>query len=322
MFPIIDVTDWTRLGTEQMGTKPKFWCLDQSEERFLFKESRSHAGEHWSEKVAAVIAGTLGLPHAEIELAVCGEKNGTLSKTFLPGDEKYSLIHGNELLSEHDPSYPAEAPNFRLAQHTLDRIFSAFTRTGVVPPSGHALPPNVITASDLFVGYLMLDALIVNTDRHHANWALIASPNTDGTRLMELAPTFDHASSLGRELTDERRRAKLMAEQKRSDPRKPSRRDQTVVGYLEKEEGRSRIFGSPDDTKALHPLEVFERASQSHPQAAAAWLDRLAEVETSVFASVISEVPPALMTSPSRDFCLCVLDFTRTALISRTFHYA
>ena len=51
MFPIFDVSAWERIDTEQMGTKPKFWCLNQFEDKFLFKASRRHAGEDWSESV-------------------------------------------------------------------------------------------------------------------------------------------------------------------------------------------------------------------------------------------------------------------------------
>lgn len=221
MFPIVDVSDWERLNTEQMGTKPKFWCLDNSGNEFLFKESRPHAGEYWSEKLAAEIAGSLGLPHAEIELAVCNGKNGTLSRNFLSPSTPSSLIHGNELLFEHDPAYPKEAPNFRLAQHTLDRIFAALDRANARLPYKFSGPENVTSACELFVGYLLLDALIVNTDRHHANWAVITSPNQDGTLRVEISPTFDHASSLGRELTDQRRSAKLGAERKRHDHGNP-----------------------------------------------------------------------------------------------------
>lgn len=321
MFPVVDVTGWERLNTEQMGTKPKFWCLDKSGNKCLFKESRSHAGEHWSEKLAAEIAGVLGIPHAEIELAVCDGKNGTLSRNFLSPDEPGALVHGNELLFEHDPDYPMDASNFRLVQHTLDRIFAALRRSGALLPDGFKAPKNVGSACELFVGYLLLDALIVNTDRHHANWAVIISRCLDGTDRVEIAPTFDHASSLGRELTDERRLAKLNAEKKWHDLKNPARRDQTVVGYLEKEEGRSRIYGSEQDVKALHPMQVFEKARAEFLEAADAWIDRLASVELTEFESIVSEVPLAIMSQQARNFSLCVIDLNRTALTSRTFRY-
>jgi hypothetical protein len=138
MFPVFDVSDWERLNAEQMGTKPKFWCLDEAGAEFLFKESRPHSGEHWSEKIAEQIAAALRLPHAEIELAICGGRQGTISRKFLPETKNTILAHGNELLFEHDPMYPKNAPNFRLAQHTLNRIFDALQKEKVncLPTSG------------------------------------------------------------------------------------------------------------------------------------------------------------------------------------------
>jgi len=328
MYPVIDVSAWERLNTEQMGTKPKFWCLDQSGTEFLFKESRAHAGEHWSEKVAAEIAALLSLPHAEIELAVCEGKNGTISRNFRT--EPSSLIHGNELLFEHDDSYPKDAPNFRLAQHTLERIFAALVASGARLPSSFNWPANVTTACDLFVGYLLLDALIVNTDRHHANWAVIISPNQDGTYFVEISPTFDHASSLGWELTDERRTAKLTAERLRCHPQKPARRDQAIVGYLEKESWdtwrRNRDVPAsmpPSRMPSLsHPMQVFLKAREKLPDAAEAWLNRLEGVKMNRIEKIVFEVASEIMSQPARDFALCLIEFNRTALITRTFQYA
>lgn len=48
----------------------------------------------------------------------------------------------------------------------------------------------------------MLDAVIGNTDRHHENWGILRKRVGDRWQGM-VAPTFDHASSLGRELRDE-----------------------------------------------------------------------------------------------------------------------
>lgn len=323
MFPIIDVTAWERLNTEQMGTKPKFWCQDESGIEFLFKESRAHAGEHWSETVAAEIAGVLGLPHAEIELAVCDGKNGTISRNFLDSDEPSSLIHGNELLFEHDPNYPIDAPNFRLAQHTLDRILLGLQSSGAVLPCGFVGPKNVQTACDLFVGYLLLDALIVNTDRHHANWAVVISPNGDGTYFVEIAPTFDHASSLGRELSDTQRLAKLDAENDRHKKQhQPRHRPQTIAGYLESDKGLGRIYASEHDAKPLHPMQVFEKAREKFPEAADAWIDRLTEIDMARFEGIIANVPDPIMSQPARDFSIRLIELNRTALITRTFQYA
>jgi hypothetical protein len=46
----------------------------------------------------------------------------------------------------------------------------------------------------------MLDAWIGNGDRHHLNWGLVRNKLTPNIiETIHLAPTYDHASSLGRE---------------------------------------------------------------------------------------------------------------------------
>jgi hypothetical protein len=56
--------------------------------------------------------------------------------------------------------------------------------------------------------YFVLDALICNTDRHHENWGfLMTYQPVDSENVndqLKMAPSFDHASSLGRELLPKR----------------------------------------------------------------------------------------------------------------------
>ena len=321
MYDIHDVTDWPRIGVEQMGTKRKFWCRHPQGHLCLFKFSRPHAGEDWSEKIAAEVATVLGIPHAEIELAICSGSRGTISRDFTNENTYGSLIHGNELLQEHDPNYPQQGRNFRVAQHTLTRIFAVLNQPFIGLPDSFAAPPGVVSACALFVGYLLLDALITNTDRHHENWAILVRRGADGSRWAELAPTYDHASSMGRELTDERRSNKVKAEERRSDPRRPSRRDQTIIGYLEKDEGRSRIFALENEPKPLHLMDVFRLAREHFPDAGEAWLDQLDSVRMQIFEQIVANVPLQSMTQSARDFCLRLLNLNRKALVSRTFQY-
>jgi len=57
------------------------------------------------------------------------------------------------------------------------------------------------------VGYLMLDTLIGNQDRHDENWGFVLC--LDRSRRVTLAPTFDHASSLGRNESEKNRMRRL-----------------------------------------------------------------------------------------------------------------
>ncbi|MGL4419388.1 MAG: HipA-like protein, partial [Gemmataceae bacterium] len=57
-----DVSDWQIDSDECMGSKRKFWLMNE-EERWLFKvRHRSHTGDDWAEKIAAELAELLRLP--------------------------------------------------------------------------------------------------------------------------------------------------------------------------------------------------------------------------------------------------------------------
>ena len=107
---------------EQMGSKRKFWLRDiQTSRWFLFKYSRPQTGEHWSEKVACEVAKLLGLPHATVELAIHDGEAGVLVQDLQSDRAVTSMLHGNELLLEFDPTYPALG-GYRVSEHTVSRI--------------------------------------------------------------------------------------------------------------------------------------------------------------------------------------------------------
>lgn len=171
------------------------------------------------------------------------------------------------------------------------------------PPHGLAGVDGVEDAAGAFVGYLMLDALIGNTDRHHENWA-VSFWDDEATGVdAVLAPSFDHASSLGRELSDEERLARLDGKD----------RNRTVERYLARAEGR--FFGSDADARPLSPLDAFRRAADMRPKAAAGWLERLRGVAGGAFEHTIRRIPAARMSEPARRFALQMIELNRGALL-------
>ena len=117
-----------------------------------------------------------------------------------------------------------------------------------------------------------------------------------------MAPTFDHASCLGRELTDARRGEALTTRDK----------NRTVAKYVEKM--RSAFYQDSADTAPLHPLQAFRLAADRYPAAAAAWLHQLNGLTADDVQSVIAGVPLARMSDASRRFCAEVLELTKKAL--------
>ncbi len=226
----IDVSNWCVEQEETLGTNPKRWLQDPvSGFYWLMKDATSNTadgvtyrkGDDWAERIASFIADTMGLPRAKVELASGGHGAetdlGIISRKVISNEG--SLVHGNELLAEigvfgvstHDR-----------AEYTIEAVRAALE--SVSPPTGF----ESMTAFEIFSGYLVLDALIGNTDRHQENWAVISH---EGSR--RLSPTLDHASSLGFQLNEAQRAERLSS----------ADGDRSPQGYADR--AKSRFEGNP-----------------------------------------------------------------------------
>ncbi|WP_133511843.1 hypothetical protein [Candidatus Thiosymbion oneisti] len=208
IYPIIQIPDDAGEKVEQQGTKRKFWYAGDT---LLFKEGRPGTGENWAEKVACEICALLEIPHAHYEFATSQGREGVVTKSFLPAGCEY--VTANAILSRLKPAYKDQRL-YQARQHTV-RVFLALGANSpfgfpVELPVGYAAPSSIGRADDLMVGYLVLDALIGNSDRHDENWGFISCGGSPSHVM--LAPTFDHASSLGWNETDENRLKRLMTQ--------------------------------------------------------------------------------------------------------------
>jgi len=203
LFNVIRVNTRIADAMEPLGTKKKFWLGPTGEKRLLFKaEERGH-GEDWSEKVACELAGLLGLPHVDYDLAFdeALDLPGVVTPNFLADDE--ALVHGNQMLLALNPTYPVADNRFKVAQHTIEAIQNVVRL--LAPPSDCPnFGPEGPSSVGAFAGYLLLDAWIANQDRHHENWGAVFRQGKP-----RLAPTYDHASCLARNLKDDRRQGLL-----------------------------------------------------------------------------------------------------------------
>lgn len=295
-FPIllIDVPPAER-SDEQLGSKPKFWFTGRDKREWLFKRGREN--EDWSEKVAEVLAGHLGLPHAEVELAICENKHGIASPSFLESGD--GLVHGNELLVKLDTSYPIEG-RFHISEHTAEAVSTALERSHVKTWSHcpHELPAS-FDGWDLFLGYLLFDAWIGNNDRHHENWAVVQR----GEQRL-LSPTYDHGSSMGRNEPEARAKSRLDGK----DPRV------TVESYAAK--CRSALFNPASPEKAMATTDAFFHASQRRTLARDYWLDRLRATTEEFVRVALQRIPDERITATHRRFARALLMHNRGRLLA------
>ncbi len=284
----LDVTDWVPAGEEYLGTKPKQWLAGPDGSLWLWKESTVHhdlrhgsfrRGDDWSEVVAAGVGRAVGVPVAEVSLATRADRFGVVSRRVLDAPED-SLVHGNELLAEGGIAGSGARDR---AGYTVAAVMEVLAEVG--PP----VPGPFDGSFPWFSGYLILDALVGNTDRHQDNWAVIRGRS--GSRL---APSFDHASCLGFQISDAERLERL-----------EGRGNRTVAGYAAA--GRTKFEGSPRLVEAA--IEALALAGEP---AVGHWSRVVRSCPD--LAAVVSRPPAERMSAAAWDFASALYARNHTAL--------
>lgn len=215
-FEIVDLAGWTRGESEPGGDEAKRWFVAPESSSYaghwLFKPRTEKlltlsterlergdkpdvllGGENWAEKITYELAKVAEVPAAETELATVvrlqdGRRSvGSMSRDMRPDivDRTWTWTPGAALLAEYNDEFDAQS----CEGHTISAVQSVLG----------GLPGPVNThysewdAFDVFVGYLVLDAWVANTDRHAHNWGVLQNSLTGDVCL---GPSFDHGSAL------------------------------------------------------------------------------------------------------------------------------
>lgn len=279
-FPILSISSDQFADVEQLGSKEKFWFWQEGQ-KWLFKEARliispegtESTGEDWAEKIAAEIARVLNIPAATVELAEFKGRRGSASLNFTTAAQQ--LMHGNEVMAGYLDNYNPEV-RFKQTSHTVENIIAAIRK--MFPKANEHR-----TVLRQLASYMVLDALIGNTDRHHENWGLLwqvlveideVSESARLKKQYDVAPSFDHASSLGRELLDAKREEILAAGR--------------VERYVDK--GRGGIYLT-DGKKGANPLALVESIAVQHPDFFMPTLDTLRKVPLMRLTELLDRLP-------------------------------
>jgi hypothetical protein len=229
-------------------------------------KAENRQGEDWAEKVVSEVGGLLGIPCAEIALAVRRAHEGLVSRDVKP--RGWDLQLGAAVLDGVVEGYESRA-QYR-AGHTITNIELALRDMG--PPPGRA-GVSGFTAYDTFCGYLVLDALVANRHGHDHNWAVIIPPTIEAPCL---AASFDHASSLGFGLTDESR-TKFLSDADR------------LARWAGK--GTASRFEHQAPTNSIETLvDLAARAlAAASPLARSAWQGAIAALKEADFSDIVDE---------------------------------
>lgn len=285
VFEVKKVSQEWLLDPEEMGSKEKFWYQrpGDNESSWLFKYPRKDTGEHWAEKIAAEVAGLFDIPHARVELAVFGNTKGSATESFVERGEE--LVHGNQMLAGVVHGYDSEKW-YRQSSHTLANIWHVMDLYFVEPEAQ-------VLGKSRIAEYMVFDALVGNTDRHHENWGIVLSRRQDNQWMGAVAPSYDHASSLGRELLDERRDSLLAGNR--------------VGDYVER--GHGAIYWSEEDRRGPSPLELVRCATRSYPDLFRPALENLRRMDEGSLIDLVDRVPSNWMSASAREFAIAQLHY-------------
>ena len=319
-YTVLDIVDPTDVR-EPRGSRTKFWIHFVGEPGWwLLKIPRPNTGEHWAEKVASEIGHLVGIECARVELAryygpaVAGHEDGgrggnqeflpegelaTICKSFLPEehDDVWAVgaFHGWEVLQFEVPSYDTELVHGQ-RDHNVRNIGRVMHEL-MTDAQGNPTPERERTLEQL-ASYALLDGLIGNTDRHHENWMVAYVPEGNDTVLRSM-PSFDHASSLGRELTDERRREYLESDR--------------VLAYLRR--GRGGVYVNSRRARAPSPLALAELLCRWQPEFTRGTLARIEGLTEGRIRTAIGRVPPEFMSDLAKEFAVQVVTTSRQTLL-------
>ncbi len=119
-----------------------------------------------------------------------------------------------------------------------------------------------------------------------------------------MAPTFDHASCLGRELTDERRKIALTTKD----------RNRTVGKYIDN--CRSGFFSSAQDKKTMKALAAYKWAAKIRPGAAQSWQKRLENIAERDIIALFEQIPASLISAIAIQFGIKLLELGKQRLLA------
>lgn len=284
------------MASELDGQNEHPWLRDpETGSAWLYKPVVVHGehrqGEDWVEKVASEIAHLMTLPAATVDLA---QRHGRAGCVSLDLKRRGWEMHaGAVLLSGSVRDYESQTRNRE--GHNIANIRKVLT--GLAAPPASDLPAE-FQAFDVFVGYLVFDALIANRDRHDYNWSVLRPPPAeDGNDA--LCGSYDHASALAFSLRDDQRARRL--------------KDHSVRAWADR--GTAYKF---EHTVGLPVPSLVKMAADAlrlcSADVADYWLRAIASLERDALAEIVQSVPG--LSPVTVDFTVSLLLINQERVLS------
>lgn len=277
---------------EQLGTKEKFWLNNRQS---LFKSGRENTLEDCSEKIAYEIAKLIDLPCAKYEFGkfITPQNQvrfGVVSENFLKHKENEALVLGNQILGKIFKDYD-QYSRYKARKYTPALVLLTFETLSELMRDYSFL--------QTFIGYLVFDCLIGNTDRHHENWGIIVNGG------FRIAPSFDHASGLASKVGEREAQERLQTKD----------RGRSIEYFCQK--AKSAFWKGGKQLKTIEvceEIESFEKSRKSM-RAQKIWIEKIAQLHQLEFERILDNIPLEMgMKDSQKDFILKVLQINTNRL--------
>jgi hypothetical protein len=179
--------------------------------------------------------------------------------------------------------------------YQVDNVIQALADNNIGLPPNIPVPEGINDGADMFVGILMMDAAVGNSDRHDRNLDIVRQSNGQ----LYLSPAFDHGYSLGA-AEDNDLRSWI-------DPQ----------GYNKYHNSSSFSYQGED----ISGVEAFKQAAQMRPQAAKIWLNELQTIDNQQVSEIFERIPKQILTPEAGNFAKDLLKYNREQLLSLNIDY-
>ena len=160
---------------------------------------------------------------------------------------------------------------------------------------------NENSSCEQLVSYMILDGIIANTDRHHQNWMLV-NEYKDGVNNLTVAPSFDHGSSLGSKLTDQKRDEILSSK--------------GVLDHVRKLRGK--VFDDGVKGQAPSPLDLAKSLCTRWPEYGQSTLTAIQNADDAEFRSILDRMPSHFMSDIAKELAYQIIVTNKAELLKGT----
>ncbi len=262
-------------NSEGSGRSEKIWLINpDSQQTGLFKFKKDvETTDHISECIAYKIASIINIPCASFDIGMYQGKVGSMSYNIVT--EGMRFLEGIYFINRLYPYYDTD----QLMDPTTGSRYSIeMIKKAIMPYHG---------VFEEFIGMLVFDYLIGNTDRHQNNWALIWEEEH-----WRLSPLYDNSSSLCAYLSGSKLQAALG-------------KDMKLWDALVNTKSRSLIRIKESDTKAPTHLEVMKYLEKEYYDIALPYVNKIIEeITRDKICSLLEEYSDTLLSAAKKQVIL------------------